>query len=52
VAAARAKAKDCKALIERGHAIDAETPHHSEAGALDDGNLLIAPGESDVPSNL
>jgi len=29
-----------------------ETPHHSEAGAVDDGKILVTPRNANIPGNL
>ena len=32
--------------------VNTETPHYSEAGAIDDGKILITPRNANIPGNL
>ena len=52
LAAFWAKAKYRKMSIEGRDPVNTETPHYSEAGAVDDGKVLVTPRNTDVPSNL
>ena len=52
LAASRTKAKYGKMSIERGDPVNTETPHYSEAGAFDDGKILITPRNANIPGNL
>ena len=46
------KAKYGKMSIEGRNAVNTETPHYSKAGAVDDGKILIAPRNANIPRNL
>src|SRR5215471_12361751 len=46
------KAKYGKMSIEGCDPANTEAPHYSEAGAVDDGKILILPGNSNIPSSL
>ena len=47
-----AEAKYSKVFVQRGHTIDPQTAHHSKAGAVDDGKILVAPGKTNIPRSL
>jgi hypothetical protein len=46
------KAKYGKMSIEGHDPVNTETPHYSEAGAVDDGKILVTPRNANIPSNL
>lgn len=46
------KAKYGKMSIEGRDPVNTETPHYSEAGAVDNGKILITPRNANIPSNL
>jgi len=46
------KAKHCRMSIEGRDPVNTETPHYSEAGAVDDGKILITPRNANIPGNL
>jgi hypothetical protein len=48
----RAVAKDCKVVIQRCCAINAQTVHHREAGTIDNRKILVAPGMPDLPRSF
>jgi len=45
----RAEAKDRKMIIQRGGALNSKAGHHCKAGAIDDGEILVAPKEPKLP---
>ena len=47
-----AKAKYGKMSIEGGDSVNTETPHYSEAGAVDDGKILVTPRNANIPGKL
>ena len=46
------KAKYGKMSVEGGDSVNTETPHYSEAGAVDDGRILVTPRNANIPGNL
>ena len=50
LAALWTKAKYGKMSIEGRDLVDAQTPHYSEAGAIHDGKILVAPGNTNTES--
>jgi hypothetical protein len=46
------KAKYGKMRIEGRNAVNTETPHYGEAGAVDDGKILVTPRNANIPGNL
>ena len=46
------KAKYGKMSIEGRDPVNTETPHYSEAGALNNRKILIAPRNANIPGNL
>jgi hypothetical protein len=46
------KAKYGKMSIEGRDPVNAETPHYSEAGAVDDRKILVTPRNANIPGNL
>ena len=46
------KAKHGKMSIEGCDPVNTETPHYSEAGAIDDGKILITPRKANIPGYL
>ncbi len=46
------KAKCGKMSIEGRDPINTEAPHYSEAGAVEDGKILITPRNDNIPGNL
>ena len=52
MAAFRTKAKYGKMSIEGRDLVNAQPPHYSEARAIHDGKILVAPGNANVPSNF
>ena len=38
--------------IEGRDPVNTETPHYSEAGAVDDGKILVTPGKTNIPGSL
>ena len=46
------KAKYGKISIEGRDPVNTETPHYSEAGAVDDRKILVTPGNAEVPRDL
>ena len=46
------KAKYRKMRIEGRDPVNTETPHYGEAGAVNDGEILIAPGCAKIPGSL
>jgi hypothetical protein len=46
------EAKYRKMSIEGGDPVNSETPHYSEAGAVDDGKILVTPRSANIPRNL
>jgi hypothetical protein len=46
------KAKYGKMSIEGGNPVNTETPHYSEAGAVDDRKILVTPRIANIPGNL
>jgi len=52
LAAFRTKAKYDKMSIEGRDLVSTQSSHYSEARAIHDGKILVAPGNADVPSNF
>jgi hypothetical protein len=46
------KAKYGKMSIEGRDPVNTETPHYSEAGAVDDRKILVTPRNANIPGNL
>jgi hypothetical protein len=46
------KAKYGKMSIKGRDAVNTETPHYSEAGAVHDGKILVTPRNANIPGNL
>src|ERR1700722_2953404 len=46
------KTKHGEMSIERRDSVDAQTPHHSKARAINDGEILVTPGNANVPGDL
>jgi len=46
------KAQYGKMSIEGRDPVNTETPHYGEAGAVDDGKILITPRNANLPGNL
>jgi hypothetical protein len=46
------KAKYSKMSIEGRDPVNTETPHYSEAGAVDDRKILATPRNANIPGNL
>ena len=46
------KAKYGKMSTEGRDPVNTETPHYSEAGAVDNGKILITPINANIPGNL
>jgi len=46
------KAKHGKMSIEGRDPVNTETPYYSEAGAVDDGKILVRPRNANIPGNL
>jgi len=46
------KAKHGKMSIEGRDPVNTETPHYSEAGAVDDRKILVTPRNANIPGNL
>jgi hypothetical protein len=46
------KAKYSKMSIKGRDSVNTETPHYSEAGAIDDGKILVTPRSANIPGNL
>ena len=46
------KTKYRKVLIERGDPFNAETAHDGKASAVDDGKVLVTPGNPNLPCDL
>jgi len=39
-------------VVERGDAVNTQAPDDGEAGAVNDGKVLVSPGEADLPSHF
>jgi len=46
------KAKSDKITIEGRYPVNIETPHDTKAGAIRNGQILVTPGNANIPSNL
>ena len=46
------KAKYGKMSIEGRDPVNTETPHYSEAGAVDDRKILVTPRNANIPGDL
>jgi hypothetical protein len=46
------KAKYGEMSIEGRDPVNTETPHYSEAGAVDDRKILVTPKNANIPGNL
>ena len=47
-----AKAKDGKLRVQRRDTIHTQSAHHSKTCKIDDGKILVTPGEANIPSCL
>jgi len=47
-----AKSKDRKVVVERSRSLDPQPQHHCEAGAINQREILIAIGESNLPGRF